>query len=82
MYGASPVETEDWTPADLLHLIEAGRKREQRQAVMLHTHATLCRLAMDGKLPDVWEAFPFWTDEEVWTAKAERIKTAMLRKSR
>lgn len=78
----TPKDTGDLSPAELLAYFEAGRKREQRQAFMLHTHAALCRAAMDGKLPEIWEAFPFWETKEVYQMKAERMKSNMLKQIR
>lgn len=74
-----PGETDELSPAELTAYFEAGRKREQRQAFMLHTHAALCRAAMDGKLPEVWETFPFWEQKEIYQIKAERMRTKLMK---
>ena len=50
-------------------------------AIMLHTHAALCRQAFDGKLPPVYEAFPLWTQEEIYAMKAQRLKEKLLSQS-
>lgn len=60
-------------------MIEAGRKRDQRTAVFLHTHADLCSRAISGKMPPVYEAFPLWSSEEIWKMKAERLKESLLK---
>lgn len=47
-------------------------------AVMFHTHAALCRKAFDGRLPPVYEAFPMWSEEEIYTMKARRLRERLL----
>lgn len=78
MYGLLPVETPDWSPRELLSVVEAGRRRDQRTAVLLHTHAALCARAVNGKLPPVYEAFPMWTEEEILTMKAQRLREKLM----
>jgi hypothetical protein len=82
MYGVLPVETPDWSPGELLAVVEAGRRRDQRTAVLLHTHAALCARAFNGDIPPVYEAFPMWTDEEIFTMKADRLRKKLLSQSR
>ncbi len=78
MYGLLPVETPDWSPGELLSVVEAGRRRDQRTAVLLHTHAALCRKAFDGDFPPVYEAFPLWTEEEIFGMKARRLREKLM----
>ena len=33
----------------------------------------------DGANPEIWEVFPFWTDEEVTRCKVEKYKRLMWR---
>lgn len=35
---------------------------------------------MSGKLPEVWEAFPLWSEEEIYEKKAERLKLWLMKK--
>lgn len=76
------METPNWSPGELLSVVEAGRIRDQRMAVMLHSHAVLCRQAIDGKVPPVYEAFPLWTQEEIYTMKVQKLKEKLLSQSR
>jgi hypothetical protein len=76
------VETPDWSPGELFSVVEAGHKREQRMAVMLHTHASLCRQAFDGKLPPVYEAFPLWSQDEICSMRVRRLKEMLLAQSK
>jgi hypothetical protein len=50
--------------------------------VLLHTHAALCARAFNGDIPPVYEAFPMWTDEEIFTMKADRLRKKLLSQSR
>lgn len=81
MYGLLPVETPDWSPGELLAVVNAGRRRDQRTAVLLHTHAILCRQAFDGAVPPVYEAFPLWTANEIYSMKAQRLMEKLLSQS-
>ena len=49
---------------------------------MLYTHAKLCALAVGGDFPELWEAFPLWSQQEVTAERVQRMKAAMLRKSK
>lgn len=80
-YGLHPTETADWSPGELQGFIEAGRLREQRQAQFLYSHAALTNAAMNGKMPEIWEAFPLWSMEEIYQAKAERIARMLQRQA-
>lgn len=82
LYGVSPAEAPHWSPRELLYVVEAGRKRDQRTAVFIHTHAALCSRAISGKMPPVYEAFPLWSSEEIWRMKAERLKEKLLQRSK
>jgi hypothetical protein len=77
-----PVETPDWSPGELRAVVKAGRRRDQRTAVLLHTHAALCARAFNGNLPPVYEAFPVWTEEEIFAMKAQRLRAKLLSQSR
>jgi hypothetical protein len=63
----------------LAHYVKARQQSEQLQAKMLYTHAALCRMAMDGKMPPVWEAFPLWTPEEINQFRTEKIKSSLMK---
>ena len=76
------METPDWSPGELLAAVQAGRKREQRTAFFLHTHAGLCSAAISGKLPPVYEAFPLWSQEEIFSMKAQRLRNALFQQSK
>lgn len=81
IYGLSPTETEERSPAELLAYINAGRLKDQRQAFMLYSHAYLNRMSMDGKLPEIWEVFPFWSDEEIARFRMERSRSILMKHS-
>lgn len=81
-YGLHPSETGDLSPYELLCYVQAQHKRDQQQATFLHTHALLCRSAMDGDVPEVWEAFPLWTRAEINQRKVERIQARMMKNAK
>lgn len=45
---------------------------------MLHSWAALINSAFNGKLPPVWEVFPFWTEEEIQEINTEQIKRMLM----
>lgn len=45
---------------------------------MLHSWAALINSAFSGKLPPVWEVFPFWTPEEIQEINTEQIKQMLM----
>lgn len=60
----------------------AGKRRDQQTARFLHTLAALIPAGFNGKLPEVWEAFPLWDKSEVYKSKAERIARSLMSKSK
>lgn len=50
----------------------------QTQARMLYAHALLVCRALNGDAPDIWEVFPFWTEEEIQAARTEQIKRLLM----
>ena len=76
------METPGWSPGELLAVVQAGRQREQRTAFFLHIHARLCCEAFNGKLSPGYEAFPLWSQEEIFSMKAERLRNALFQQSK
>lgn len=75
---------EELTQGELDRLLETGRERERRLlqglALVAQGHAVLISHILGGKaLPEVWECFPFWTEEEIRRARLERYRTLMCR---
>lgn len=82
--GVSPQESDDWTQGELLCAVQGWRERErercQRQAVIARTHAMLINCVLSGEhFPEVWEAFPYWTEEEIKAARVEEYRRVMER---
>lgn len=82
--AVSPRESDDWTWGELLAAVNGQRERErqrgQQTAVIAFRHAVLVNRAFaGGSLPEVWEAFPFWTEDEMRAAKTEKYRHIMER---
>lgn len=78
----SPLESDDWTVGELLCAIRGWRERErercQHNAAIARTHALLINCAISGgRFPEVWEAFPYWTEEEVKAAQVQKYRRIM-----
>ncbi len=77
-------DAEELTFGELTQLLESAYDRERRVlqglALVAHRHALLTGMVLSGqKLPEVWEIFPFWSDEEIRRAKVERYQQMMHR---
>lgn len=48
---------------------------------MLYAHAGLCASAVGGKMPEIWEVFPLWSQKNVLHMKAEKVKAMLLRQA-
>lgn len=75
----------DYTPGELLALIDGYRRRETERAYWGYNLAQCIAAMVWGKRPEPWQAFPGaieynpMTDEEIWatlTAWAEGAETA------
>lgn len=82
--GVSPLESDAWTWGELLAAVQGMQERERRQgqqdAVIAMQQAALTALALCGKkLPEPYEAFPFWTEEEAREQKLEKYRRIMER---
>lgn len=74
----------DWTVGEISDQVRGYRERRRRehqaesvialQAACLTAHA-LC----GGKIPEVYEIFPFWEEEEVKEAKLAKYRRIMER---
>lgn len=59
---------------------ERLRQEGKAAALVAMRQAELTALALGGKkLPEVYEAFPFWTEEEVRERKVEKYRRVMER---
>lgn len=54
---------------------QAQRRRNQAEALIAWVQAGLtARAVLEGSLGEVYECFPFWTDEEVRELKVEKVR--------
>ena len=59
---------------------EGERRAAQRQAIVAYQQAGLIARALTGgKLPEIYEAFPFWEEEEIKEMKVEKYRSIMER---
>lgn len=82
--GVSPLESDEWCWGELLAAAEGMALRERRQGQLLAVasmrQAELTARALGGgRLPEVWEAFPFWTEEEIRAQRVEKYRRIMER---
>lgn len=82
--GLGPWELEEMTWGEILFFVESRRegerRRAQRRAFIAYQQAGLIAQAVaEGKLPEVYEVFPFWNEEEVREMKLERYRSMMER---
>ncbi|MCD8333795.1 MAG: hypothetical protein LUC35_00255 [Clostridiales bacterium] len=79
------MEVWDWTIGEIVEQVQAkterDRREHQQQAAIAYRQAELTAMAVRGgkQLPDLWEAFPFWTDEETKNMLVAKYKARMER---
>jgi hypothetical protein len=82
MAGLSLWDMEDMTWGEIVQVISAQRERlrreSQNQAVIAYRQAGLiAKAVLEGKLPELWEAFPFWNEKEVKEMRLEKYRHIM-----
>ena len=80
------MESGEWTWGELLGRIEGVREEERRrlqgQALTARGEALLLgRLLAGERLPELYEAFPFWNEEEVNEMKVAKVRRIMERQA-
>lgn len=59
---------------------EARRRKNQERSVIAYQQAGLIARGMvEGKLPEIYEVFPFWNEEEIREMKLEHWRAVMER---
>lgn len=59
---------------------EGERRRAQRQSVIAYQQAGLIAQALAaGRLPEIYEVFPYWEEEEIREMKLEKYRRIMER---
>ena len=59
---------------------EGERRRSQCAALIAWEQAALtARAVLDGKLGEVYECFPFWTEEEIRALRVEKYRELLER---
>lgn len=80
--GLLPWQAEELTWGEAVLTVEARRGRRrvlgQQQALIAWEQAGLTAQAvLAGKLPPVYECFPFWTEEEVRQLRLEQYRSLL-----
>lgn len=82
--GIPAIEVWDWTVGEIMEQISANHERRRREGQLL-AQVAVGQLRMsaarfsNGANPEIWEAFPFWTEEEIARYKVEKYKRLMWR---
>lgn len=82
--GLLPWQVEEMTWGEAALVItarqEGQRRQAQRLAIISWEQAGLtAQAALAGRLPEVYEVFPFWTEEELREIRLEKYRTIMER---
>lgn len=85
--GILPDRAEELTWGEALLFLqgrqEAERQRAQRLALIAWEQAALtARAVLEGSLGEVYESFPFWTEEEVRALRVEKCRAMLERMAR
>lgn len=80
-YGFPPDSLYHYSAAELCDFIKAAQERElvslKHASIIAYQHASLTGSLFSGNNPEIYEVFPFWTDEEVTAAKVEKYMKRM-----
>ncbi len=87
MAGIPAAEVWGWTAGEVAQQVQAVSERDRRehqaQAALAAGQAMYTGYVLNGKkgqeLPEFYELFPFWTEEEIRQIRIEKIKTTMNR---
>ncbi|MCD8160173.1 MAG: hypothetical protein LUE61_03140 [Clostridiales bacterium] len=82
--GVSPQDSDSWCWGELVSAVEGMQERERLrcrgQALIALGQARLTAHALGGgQMPEVWEVFPFWSEEEIRAARIEKYRRRMER---
>lgn len=84
MAGLSLWEMDDMTWGEILWVVEARREEQRRRAqeaafIAYQQAGLIAQAALDGRLPDIYEVFPFWSEQEVRELRVEKYRAVMER---
>lgn len=82
--GIPAFEIMDWTLAEIIEQVRAYNDRRRRECQQLariaYGESGMIAVRFGGKgqqIPEIWEVFPFWTDEEVREFRVEKYRRIM-----
>ncbi|MCD7803088.1 MAG: hypothetical protein LUH09_09380 [Clostridiales bacterium] len=77
---------EDWTQGEIIEQVQAYSERRRREgqqsSIVAAKQAEYTGLMFSGKgkqLPEIYELFPFWTEEEQKECKVQKYRHIMER---
>lgn len=81
MAGLDPISAWDYSQGEIIEFIQGYRERtdfyNKNLAMIAYGQVMVINHSMDGKVGDVYDYFPFWSDQEISEAKVEKIKRQM-----
>ncbi|MCD8381550.1 MAG: hypothetical protein LUC30_01325 [Clostridiales bacterium] len=84
--GIPAIDVEDWTQGEITEQVQAYSERQRREgqqrSIVAARQAERTGLMFSGsgkKLPEVYETFPFWTEEEIKALQVEKVRNIMNR---
>lgn len=82
MAGMDPISAWDYTQGEIIEFVQGYRDRSdfrnKNLAILAFGHVMAMNHSMSGKVGEIYEYFPFWSEAEIQEAKAERIKQQMI----
>lgn len=82
--GIPAIEVYDWTigevRAQVIASIERKRRENRDLAVIATGESIMIASRFGGKestIPEIWDVFPFWSDDEIREAKLAKYKALM-----
>lgn len=80
-YGFPPDSLYDYSPAELCDYIKAAQEREivslKHASIIAYQQAIMTGQLFSGKVGEIYEVFPFWTEDEIKAMKVEKYAQRM-----
>ncbi|WP_409015718.1 hypothetical protein [Anaerostipes caccae] len=77
-----PILIWDYSQGEIIEFIQGYRERadfhNKNLAMIAYGQVMALNHSMSGKVGDIYDYFPFWSDQEITEAKVEKIKRQMV----
>lgn len=77
-----PILIWDYSQGEIIEFIQGYRERadfnNKNLAMIAYGQGMVLNHSMSGKVGDIYDYFPFWSDQEIADAKVEKIKRQMI----